>query len=206
MTSAVTRPRWKGIAIVAAQIVLSIVAGFFLMIPLAMAFDALYWSTYNTWALAHGGFGAAWPALAIFSFALLGLVKWFYRFRDAYLFAAGALFGLALQGLLWMPEPPDFAMASQGLIVGACIDSALLCYFAQRRFPLALAIAFPSFDFGWLFIIFPHLEDREAWEYVGVILGDTLPLAIAPFVGACLADLARYFTAPGATARTGGKS
>lgn len=189
MTSAGARSRWRGIAIVAAQIVLSIVAGFFLMIPLAMAFDALHWSTYNTWAMAHGGFGAAWPALAIFSFALLGLVKRLYRFRDAYLFAAGALFGLALQGLLWMPEPPDFTMASQGLIVGACVGSALLCYFAERRFLLALAIAFPSFDFGWLFIV-PHFDDPEAWEYAGVVLEGSLPLAVAPFVGACLADVA----------------
>jgi hypothetical protein len=75
MTGTPIRPLWLRILLIAAQIALAIVAGFFLVHPRAMAFDALRLSYSNTWAMVHGVFGAAWPAMAIASYALLGYVK-----------------------------------------------------------------------------------------------------------------------------------
>jgi hypothetical protein len=47
------------------SVVISWIAGFFLMIPLAIVFDAMSWPFFNGWALAHGSFILAWPLLSI---------------------------------------------------------------------------------------------------------------------------------------------
>jgi hypothetical protein len=52
----------------------SIVLGFFLMIPLAMLFDARDWPLFHSWGLAHGSFLIAWPALVAVSFGLIRIV------------------------------------------------------------------------------------------------------------------------------------
>jgi hypothetical protein len=49
----------------------AVVVGFLLMIPLAMLFDALNWPLFNGWALFHGSFVLAWPALSLISFVVL---------------------------------------------------------------------------------------------------------------------------------------
>ena len=52
----------------------SIVFGFFLMIPLAMLFDAMNWPLFHSWGLAHGSFIIAWPLLTLLSFAIVQAV------------------------------------------------------------------------------------------------------------------------------------
>jgi hypothetical protein len=49
----------------------SIILGFFLMIPLAMLFDAMNWPLFHSWGLAHGSFIIAWPLLTLTSFAVI---------------------------------------------------------------------------------------------------------------------------------------
>lgn len=49
----------------------SIVLGFFLMAPLGALFDAMNWSLFHSWGLAHGSFLIAWPALASVSFGII---------------------------------------------------------------------------------------------------------------------------------------
>jgi MFS family permease len=131
----------------------------------------------------------SWPAFAIFSFALLGCLKWFYRFRDAPWFAAAALFGLALQTSPVLFEPSDFANASLWQLVGACVGSAVLGYFARRRSLLALVIAVPSFSCGCFSIV--PLFDIGIGQYADLVLHETLPFVLASLVGACIADLLR---------------
>ena len=46
----------------------SVVLGFFLMIPLAMIFDAMDWPLFHGWGLAHGSFIIAWPLLTWISY------------------------------------------------------------------------------------------------------------------------------------------
>jgi len=48
----------------------SIVAGFFLMFPLGMVFDAMNWPLFHSWGLAHGSFVLAWPILTLATFAI----------------------------------------------------------------------------------------------------------------------------------------
>lgn len=178
------------VLLIAAQIVLAVVAGYFLMWPLGMAADVLRLGYLNTWSLMHGGFSAAWPALAIFSFALLGYVKWFHRLHDADLLAAGALLGLVLQGMTRAPEPPDFITAPLPLLVVACISSALLACFAKRWILLAGVVALPQ----WLEILF--WMDRipvfswDGLEMLASVLEESLPLPVAALAGAALAKLA----------------
>jgi hypothetical protein len=187
------RPLWLRILLVIVQMALAIVAGFFLMAPLSMAFDALRLGYFNTWAMVHGGFGAAWPAMAIASFTLLGYVKWFYRLHDAPLFAAGALLGLVLQGMMRAPEPADFVTASVSLLAVACICSALLAWFAKRWILLAGVIALPQ----WLEILFwmerIPLFGWDGLEMLASILEQSLPLPMAALAGAALARLAGRF-------------
>jgi hypothetical protein len=47
----------------------SIILGFFLMIPLSMIFDKMNWPLFHSWGLAHGSFLLAWPLLTLLSFA-----------------------------------------------------------------------------------------------------------------------------------------
>jgi hypothetical protein len=193
MTAAEVRPLWLRILLIAAQIALAIIASFFLMWPLGMAADVLRLGYFNTWALVHGGFGAAWPALAIFSFALLGYVKWFYRLHDAPLFAAGALLGLVLQGMMRAPEPPNFVTAPLPLLAVACICSALLAYFAKRWILLAGVIALPQ----WLEILFwmerIPLFGWDGLEMLVSVLEQSLALPAAALAGAAMAKIAGRF-------------
>ena len=62
----------------------SIVAGFFLMVPLAALFDWMRWPHFNAWALAHGGFVLAWPLMACMAFLIITYIgqrvfKWLGR-------------------------------------------------------------------------------------------------------------------------------
>lgn len=61
----------------------SIVLGFFLMIPLAMLFDAMNWPLFHSWGLVHGSFFIAWPALAAASFGLIKIVIRAIRARSS---------------------------------------------------------------------------------------------------------------------------
>jgi len=55
---------WTAVAV-------SIVGGFFLMVPLAMLFDAMNWPLFHTWGLAHGSFLIAWPVLTLASLGMI---------------------------------------------------------------------------------------------------------------------------------------
>ena len=190
-TAAGTSSRWVVGAKLVAQILLSIVAGFLLMMPLAELFDFMEWPNFNTWAMMHGNFGAAWPALAMFSFAVLGHLKWLYRFRDATVFAVGALFGLALQAAVLPGEPSDYLTVPAGLLVTAFAGAALLSNFARRRWLLALIIAFPSIDPSWLIISLRM--GQLPWELVKLMIPGSLPLPLSPFIGTAIAALAQRF-------------
>jgi hypothetical protein len=199
MTATAIRPLWLPITLIATQSALAIVAGFFLMAPLSMAFDALRLGYFNSWAMAHGGFGAAWPAMAIASYALLGYVKWFHRLHDAPLFTASALLGLVLQGMMRAPEPPDVVTTPLSLLVVACISSALLACFAKRWILLAGVIALPQ----WLEILFwmerIPLFSLDGLEMLASVLAESLPLPMAALAGAALAKLAGRFHRVNAT-------
>lgn len=185
------RPLWLRIVLVAVQVVLAIVAGFFLMWPLSMAFDALRLSDYNTWSLVHGGFGTAWPVLAIASFALLGYVKWFHRVEDAPLLAAGALLGLVLQGLVRSPDPMDFDKAPLLLLVVACISAALLATVAKHGFLLAVVIGLPQWLDILTWLAWIPVFSWDGLEMLAFTLERSLPVPAAALAGAALADLVR---------------
>lgn len=59
---------------------ISIVIGFFLMIPLGLLFDALNLPVFNSWALFHVSFMFTWPTLSWICFRIVSRV-WLERFK-----------------------------------------------------------------------------------------------------------------------------
>jgi hypothetical protein len=160
---------------IAAQIMLALAGGFILMTLLDIGLFAP---------------SGAWLSLAVVCFALMGCTPWFHRFRDAPLFVVGAVFGLGLQGLAPFLEMDTPMAPSLYRLLGACAGTALLGYFAQRRFLLAFVIAFPALiDASCLFCM-PAL-DATILEHFGFTLAPMLPLPMAAFAGAALAHLAQ---------------
>ena len=51
------------------------------MVPLWMLFDAMNWPLFNGWALAHGSFVIAWPALALIGLCLIEIARRSLRAR-----------------------------------------------------------------------------------------------------------------------------
>jgi hypothetical protein len=57
------------------RVVISAVAGFFLIWPPGYVYGVLNWPTFHSWGLLHGGFFSAWPTLSILAFLALGYVR-----------------------------------------------------------------------------------------------------------------------------------
>lgn len=125
----------------ATQTVLSILSGFFLMVPLAEIFETMRWPMFHGWALAHGSFLIAWPALTIVAFVGLSLVPAFRRdFRDD---LALGLAGLVGFGILTTTEWPGRAGPRVPYLLAIAFGtSAALCVVARRpwRVPLAMTV------------------------------------------------------------------
>lgn len=58
------------------SIVISVVAGFFLLTPLMGIFDAMHWPVFHSWGMWHGSIIIAWPALTLLSFCVLRVIRW----------------------------------------------------------------------------------------------------------------------------------
>jgi hypothetical protein len=175
LTGIATDPHRRTALIAMVQTVIAISAGFALMMLLERVFVAP---------------PGSWPAFAVFSFALLGCPKWFYRFRDAPWFAAAALFGLALQVAVCALDMYDPVGPTWFEPLGACAGAALLGYFAQRRFWLASIIAIPALARAWCLLCYPTFDITNL-EHLGWAVRYLLPAPLAPLVGAALADLLR---------------
>ncbi|HEX9760029.1 MAG TPA: hypothetical protein VGA40_03875 [Candidatus Acidoferrales bacterium] len=63
------------------KLAISIVAGFFLMAPLASLAEMNHWPYFQTWGLAHGSFIVAWPALSLLSYGVVHLADRYVRWR-----------------------------------------------------------------------------------------------------------------------------
>lgn len=58
-------------------VVVSHLAGFFLMYPLVLLFNHMGWPYFNSWAMSHGAFVIAWPLL--YWISRLSLELLFYK-------------------------------------------------------------------------------------------------------------------------------
>jgi hypothetical protein len=165
----------------AVQAVLSIVLGFFLMGPLAMLFEAMRWAMFHSWALAHGTFVIAWPALTVVSFVALSLVPWFRRdFRDDLALGAAALVGAGiLTGIMWPGDPGWMSVVFSVAI--AFGSSALLCAAARRAKLVPVAMAVPLLLNDSMYLV---LGGDFAWDYVKTeMIRTTIPVVIGAVMG-----------------------
>jgi hypothetical protein len=96
------------------------------------------------------------------------------------------------------PGPPDFVATPLPLLAVACVSAALLAYVARRWILLALVIALPSWLelLSWLswtslFDRDGPPFDREALQFLAVMMADSLRLPVAALAGAALAALVR---------------
>ena len=165
----------------AVQAVLSIVLGFFLMGPLAMLFEAMRWAMFHGWALAHGTFVIAWPALTVVSFVALSLVPWFRRdFRDDLALGGAALVGAGiLTGITWPGDPGWISVVFSVAI--AFGSSALLCAAARRAKLVPVAMAVPLLLNDSIYLV---LGGDFAWDYVKTeMIRTTIPVVIGAMMG-----------------------
>jgi hypothetical protein len=124
------------------RLVISIIAGFFLMWPLGYVYGVLHWPTLHTWGLLHGAFFSAWPTLSILTFLALGYVRVFPRVEDTPLLLVGLVWGLLLAGFLGISAYLS-ASATYALFAVTAAIVSVLSFFARHKLGLAMLVASP---------------------------------------------------------------
>lgn len=167
------------------QAVLSIVLGFFLMGPLGMFFDTMRWAMFHGWALMHGTFVIAWPALTVISFVALSLVPWFRRdFRDDLALGGAALVGAGILTAIEWPGKPGEHFREHSLTYSLAVafgSSVALCALARRARLVPVAMALPLLLNDSMYLI---LGGDFAWEYVRTeMIRTTIPVVINAVTG-----------------------
>src|SRR5262245_5736078 len=164
----------------ALRAILSLVVGFFLMWPLGGLFGAMHWPMFHGWALAHGAFVIAWPALTVVSFVGLSLVPWFRRnVRDDLAIGGAVLVGAGLLTTIMWPDRPEPRFPYWLAI--AFGSSVPLCALARRSWLVPVAMAVPMLLNDAMFIA---VGGDFAWEYVKVdMTRTTIPIVINSLMG-----------------------
>jgi len=166
------------------RVVISMVAGFFLMWPLGRVYGALNWPTFHSWGLLHGAFFSAWPTLSIFTFLALGYVRLFPRVEDTPLLIVGLVWGLLLTGFLGIGAYLS-ASAIYGLLAITAAVVAALSFFARHKLSLALLVVSPVVFFNMQFLLglmsLPMREflfdsaldsfDKTKWPLIFALIG-----------------------------------
>jgi hypothetical protein len=134
------------------RVVISVLAGFFLMWPLGYVYGALNWPTFHSWGLLHGGFTSAWPTLSIFTFLALGYVPLFPRIEDTPLLVVGLAWGLLLTGFLGIDAYLS-ASVRYGLFAVTAAIVAILSFFAKKKLTLTLLVVSPIVFFNMEFLL-----------------------------------------------------
>jgi hypothetical protein len=135
------------------RVVISVVAGFFLMWPLGYVYGLLGWPTFHWWGLMHGSFFSAWPTLSILTYLVLGYVRPFTRVKDTPLLIVGLAWGLVLAGFLGVSSSLSPAMV-YGLLAIMSATIAALSFFAEHKLGLTLLVVSPIIFFHLDFLIF----------------------------------------------------
>jgi hypothetical protein len=134
------------------RVVISVVAGFFLMWPLGYAYGLLNWPTFHSWGLLHRGFFSAWPTLSILTFLALGYVRPFRRVEDTPLLIVGLVWGLLLTGFLGVGAYLS-ASATYGLLAATAAIVSVLSFFAKHKLGVALLVVSPIIFFNMDFLL-----------------------------------------------------
>lgn len=177
------------------QILCAVFIGFVLMIPLGLLYDVMNWPTFHSWGLGRGSFFAAWPALFLAAFGLLGLIPWFRGPRDGLLLAIAALVGLGLTSVLVILEPGGRIHVPAHLLIGSFACSALLGYLAHRPWIAGLAIALPILLFDSQYLVMPWSALITYLQ--STVMGVTVPIVASAFLGTLAAYAARRHSYPG---------
>jgi hypothetical protein len=142
----------KHVMLTLIRVVLSVVAGFFLMWPLGYLYGVLGWPTFHLWGLMHGGFFSAWPTLSIVTFLALGYVPLFPRLEDTPLLIVGLVWGLLLTGFLGVGVYLS-GSATYGLLAVTAAIVGALSFFAKHKLGLMLLAVSPIVFFHMQFLL-----------------------------------------------------
>jgi hypothetical protein len=149
------------------RVIVSVIAGFFLMWPLGEVYGLLNWPTFHSWGLLHGGFFAAWPTLSVMAFLALGYLPFFGRSRDTPLFLVGLAWGLVLRGFLgvasYMSHP-----AILGLLVATAAIVTIVGFFTPRRLALGLLVLLPILANQAYFLAASFIDFSDGFWLVGL--------------------------------------
>lgn len=183
------------------RVAISVVVGFFLMLPLGTLYEVLRWPTFHGWGIMHGAFISAWPTLSIFTFLVLGYMRRFPRVEDTLLLIVGLAWGLVLTGFLtigsYRSTPASFSWilspsTTYALLAVTSAIVAVLSFFASHRLRLAALVVSPfvfsKMDF--LFVaITPALRPLLFYDVLFALKEITPPLIFA-LIGWGLGSLA----------------
>ena len=171
--------------------IIAIVAGFLLMWPLGHAWVALSWPTFHLWGLMHGTFVAAWPALSILAYLVLGYLPLFRRIDDTALLIAGLVWGLLLASAFNIRNALGFEIA-YGLLGATAVVVAILCLFAKHRLRLALLVIAPVVFLNLDFLLSPPATLEQFLARATYDLKELLPPLAFSLAGYALGSLARF--------------
>jgi hypothetical protein len=166
------------------RFIVSVAAGFFLMWPLGYVYGILNWPTFHSWGLLHGGFFSAWPTLSIFTFLMLGYVRFFPRIKDTPLLMIGVVWGLLLTGFLgirvYLSTPTIY-----GLLAATAIIVAALTFFATHKLGLALLVVSPIVFFNTEFLLdlLSPLDSNYLFYSARRAFDEVQPLLISTLLG-----------------------
>jgi predicted outer membrane lipoprotein len=171
--------------------VIAIVAGFLLMWPLGHAWAALSWPTFHLWGLMHGTFVAAWPALSILTYLVLGYLPLFRRIDDTALLIAGLVWGLLLASAFNIRNALGFEV-TYGLLGATAVVVAVLCLFAKHRLRLALLVIAPVVFLNLDFLLSRPATLEQFLARATYDLRELLPPLAFSLLGYALGSLARF--------------
>jgi len=177
------------IVIVLVQVVIAVVAGFFLITPLGYVYDALRLPTFQTYGLLHGSFLSAWPVLSTLSFLALGYVPPFRRIDDTPLLIADLLWGLILASFFYHRSYIG-AATTYGLLGATVVVVAMSCFFAKHRLRLVMVVMLPIVFLNEDLLLSPP-RTFDQWSLAAYRLRDFLEPLGASLGGYVLGSLAR---------------
>jgi len=170
--------------------IIAIVVGYLLMWPLGHAWTALSLPTFHLWGLMHGTYVAAWPTLAILTYLVLGYLPFFRRTDDTALLITGLVWGLLLASAFNIRNAIGFEV-TYGLLGATAVITAILSFFAQYRFRLALLVITPIVFLNLDFLLTPPATLANFFSQATYDLKQLLPPLAFALAGYALGSLGR---------------
>ena len=174
------------------QAFFALILGFLLLYPLAAFYGAAHLPVYHGWAMAHGSFTTAFPAMVAVAYFLLGYIPWFGKAVDSGRRIISSLLIFPLVTVLFLVEQAtnySTWTSYHSTIYAACVAlMTALCFRAERPMLIPLFLLFPVvFDLHFDILMSIGSPNDSVW---GDIKKRLLPLLLACLMAVGIARIA----------------